>query len=292
MGGIHSDYTSSKEALALGGDDGERVSSSSSGNGWGQQIFSGISGIDSPGLAIISAAAEQVEGSGRAKRTKSGLGVGGLLSSATKTSTFFGDSHSPSILKNKRGGGSISSAVSGATSLLASPSLFGADDDPEALGLNLYSYSSNAAAGVAYAESSPFNSVAMKKRKSAAKFKETQVDRFSIFSDDQADQINLVLPASLSEKLGSGGKGKGGSSSKNKQPKVISDFSGSGKKGKKRSFESPDDGRDQLDLLMKAASSTGTGHSFSSSDDGSKIGSAVKNKKKSKTKDPVSRNPE
>jgi hypothetical protein len=101
--------------------------------------------------------------------------------------------------------------------------------------------------------------------------------------------MNLVLPASASGKLGSGSRGRGGSSSKKKQQKVTTDVSasGSGKKGKKRALESPDDGRDQLDLLMKAASSTGTGHSFSSSDDGSKIGSAVKNKKKSRTKDPV-----
>ena len=119
-----------KEALALGGDAGAAAggeddrgtlhgssSSSSVGNGWGQQIFAII---DSPGgglatngstgdmMALASASSSgRLTGrrsvtSGIAALSGSGLGTG-----SSTAARFFSDS--PSILKKKGGGGSINS---------------------------------------------------------------------------------------------------------------------------------------------------------------------------------------
>ena len=113
-----------KEALALGGDADERgtmhgISSSSSsiGNGWGQQIFAGI---DSPGGMITSGSTGDMGGlisassSGRLTGRKSAAGgIASLTGSVPSSSTFFGDS--PSILK-KKSGGSVNSMSLGMSS--------------------------------------------------------------------------------------------------------------------------------------------------------------------------------
>ena len=270
-------------------------------------------------MAAISAAAE-IAGScdidlRKASSFLSG-GIAALPSAAAKASAFFlGDS--PSILKKRNGAASSSSSSS---SLMHSPGLF---EDAAMGGGHMYPFSATAAAGADFAASSPFSSVAMKKRTSAAKFKESQFHQ-SIFGDEH-DGFSLQMPLEVLQRLsagtgadaeadmdddagaraerggyssrrraGSGKKLRGGDDDVYEYTGVGIASGGSSRKGKKRSSLSgtPDEHAaesDSMQFLMKAVH--GSGHTFSSSEEGGP-GSSSKKEKKSRSKGLKSKDPE
>ena len=340
MGGVHSDYAHSNEALALGDDGAHRVATSSSsssatgdaGHGWLSSIdrcphprvrppsckpFNHICfqyWYGSPGLAAISAAAEIAGDVDLRKASFLPGGIAALPSAAAKASAFF-LGNSPSILKKR--GGALSSSSS--SSLMHSPGLF---EDVGLVGGHLYPFSTTAAGGADFAASSPFSSVAMKKRTSAAKFKESQFNH-SIFGDEH-DGFNQQIPLDVLQRQSAGGgteadadfgvdvgsesgAGRGGSSSRRRASSVKKrqddayEYSGvgiatggSGRKGKQRPPLSgtPEERAavsESMQYLMKAVH--GSGHTFSSSEEGGP-GSSSKKEKKIRSKGTKEKDPE